>query len=93
MLEELPRTNAKVFQLKCRSVGKPISRNGITNHIIETAKKAGVKLTMHKLRKRVRLSGREIARQGERPDFASADAAFLDASHYGLLSFRRRRPE
>lgn len=51
MIEDLPRTDAKIFPLKCRSVGKPISRNGITNHVIETAKKAGVKLSMHKLRK------------------------------------------
>jgi integrase len=50
-LSELPRTGPEVFPFRSRRGGGPLSRNGITNRILDMAKRAGVKLSMHKLRK------------------------------------------
>jgi integrase len=50
-LEKLPRTGPEVFPFRSRKGGGPLSRNGITNRVILMAKKAGIKLSMHKLRK------------------------------------------
>jgi integrase len=50
-LAELPRgEGSAVFDFRSRS-GKPLSRSSITHHVLAIAKKAGVKLSMHKLRK------------------------------------------
>jgi integrase len=50
-LSELPRTGPEVFPFRSRRGGGPLSRNGITNRISDMAKRAGVNLSMHKLRK------------------------------------------
>jgi integrase len=50
-LAALPRTGPLVFPFRSRKGGGPLSRNGITNRILAMAKKAGVKLSMHRLRK------------------------------------------
>jgi integrase len=50
-LGALPRTDERVFPFRsCRDGGR-LTRAGITNRVREMAKKAGVKLGMHKLRK------------------------------------------
>jgi integrase len=49
-LEALPCKGAKVFRFVDRR-GRPLSANGISERIIRLAKKAGVKLSMHTLRK------------------------------------------
>jgi integrase len=50
-LEALPRTSAKVFPFRSHRTGGPLTRNGITSFVRELAKRAGVKLSMHRLRK------------------------------------------
>jgi integrase len=50
-LAELPRTSHWVFPFRSRKGGSPLTRNGITNRILAMAKQAGVKLSMHRLRK------------------------------------------
>jgi integrase len=50
-LAGLPRDeSAAVFDFRSRS-GKPLSRMSVTHHVLALAKKAGVKLSMQKLRK------------------------------------------
>jgi integrase len=51
LLEELPRTHGEVFPFRSIYTGEPLSRNGITSRIIKMANRAGVKLSMHRLRK------------------------------------------
>jgi integrase len=50
-VEGLPRTSDLVFPFRSRRGGGRLSRNGITNRVIEMARQAGVKLSMHRLRK------------------------------------------
>lgn len=50
-LVALPRVNDHVFNFRSRRGGGRLTRNGATNCILGFAKKAGVKLCMHKLRK------------------------------------------
>jgi integrase len=50
-LATLPRDNELVFPFRSRKGGGRLSRNGITNRVIEMARRAGVKLSMHRLRK------------------------------------------
>jgi integrase len=50
-LEALPRTDPEVFPFRSRYSGQPLSRNGITSRILDIAERAGVKLSMHRLRK------------------------------------------
>jgi integrase len=50
-LAALPRTGSLVFPFRSRRGGGRLSRNGITNRVLDLAKRAGVKLSMHKLRK------------------------------------------
>jgi integrase len=50
-LAELPRTGPLVFPFRSRKGGGRLSRNGITNRVLAMAKQAGVKLSMHRLRK------------------------------------------
>jgi integrase len=50
-LEKLPRTAAEVFPFRSRYTGTPLTRCGITSRIIGMAERAGVKLSMHRLRK------------------------------------------
>jgi integrase len=50
-LEALPQAAAEVFPFRSRRTGKPLSRNSISNLVLHMAKQAGVKLSMHKLRK------------------------------------------
>jgi integrase len=49
-LEALPRHGRKVFRFVGKD-GHPLTRNGVSERVIRLAKKAGVKLTMHTLRK------------------------------------------
>src|SRR5262249_10893448 len=49
-LEAVPRQGRKVFRFVA-SDGHPLTLNGISQRVIRLAKKAGVKLTMHSLRK------------------------------------------
>jgi integrase len=49
-LEELPRDGSKVFRF-ADSTGKPLTLSGISDRVTDLAKKAGVRLTMHSLRK------------------------------------------
>jgi integrase len=64
-LEELPRTDGKVFPFRSRKGGGPLNRNAITNRVRFLAQKAGVRLCMHKLRKGF---GCRIAKQLGRGD-------------------------
>ena len=50
-LERLPRSGRRVFPFRSRRTGGPLTRNGVTNRVLAMAKQAGVKLSMHKLRK------------------------------------------
>lgn len=50
-LAALPRTGAKVFKFLSRKGNRALSRSGVTNRVLLFAKQAGVKLSMHKLRK------------------------------------------
>lgn len=50
-LAKLPRTGDEAFPFRSRKTRGPLSRNGITNRIILIARKAGVKLSMQRLRK------------------------------------------
>lgn len=50
-LKNLPRTGLDVFPFRSRKGGGALTRNGITNRVIHMAKKAGIKLSMHRLRK------------------------------------------
>jgi integrase len=50
-LAALPRSGAKVFPFRSRKTGMPLTRVGISTRVREMAKKAGVRLSMHRLRK------------------------------------------
>jgi integrase len=50
-LVSLPRQGRKVFRFISRKTGGPICAEGLSQRIIKLAKQAGVKLTMHTLRK------------------------------------------
>jgi integrase len=50
-LVELPRSGELVFPFRSRKGGGRLSRNGITNRVLLMAKQAGVRLSMHRLRK------------------------------------------
>jgi integrase len=50
-LEALTRAEARVFPFRTKKTKAPLSRHGITSKIRDMAKRAGVKLSMHKLRK------------------------------------------
>jgi integrase len=50
-LEKLPDAGPEVFPFRSRYTGLPLSRNGITHRVRAIARKAGVKLSMHQLRK------------------------------------------
>src|SRR5262249_39077604 len=51
VLEQLPRQGPKVFRFVKRKTGLPLTLNGVSQRIIRLAQKAGVRLTMHSLRK------------------------------------------
>jgi integrase len=59
-LEALPNAGHQFFAFRSRKTGGPLTRNGITSRVILIARKAGVKLSMHKLRKGF---GCRVARQ------------------------------
>lgn len=50
-LEDLPKVADEVFPFRSARGGGPLTRNGITNRVIDMAKRAGIKLSMHRLRK------------------------------------------
>lgn len=50
-LENLPTDELRVFPFRSRKTGQPLSRSGVTNRVIHLAKMAGVRLSMHRLRK------------------------------------------
>jgi integrase len=50
-LAALPRTGTLVFPFQSRKGGGRLTRNGVTNRVRLLAKQAGVKLSMHRLRK------------------------------------------
>ena len=50
-LEKLPGTGERMFPFRSQKTGGPLSRNGVTNRVIEMAKRAGIRLSMHRLRK------------------------------------------
>lgn len=50
-LEQLPRTGEEVFPFRSSKTGGPLSRSGVTAYVLLLAKKAGVPLSMHRLRK------------------------------------------
>jgi integrase len=50
-IERLPRHGPRVFRFISRKTGEPICAEGMSQRIIKLAKKAGVKLSMHTLRK------------------------------------------
>ncbi|MBY0589587.1 tyrosine-type recombinase/integrase [bacterium] len=50
IFEELPRTGSDVFPLR-GVAGRPMTRAGISSFVCHLAKRAGVRLSMHKLRK------------------------------------------
>lgn len=47
----VPRTDQRVFPFRSRKGGDYLTRNGMSNRIILIARRAGVKLSMHRLRK------------------------------------------
>jgi integrase len=47
----LPADGDEVFPFRSRRTGRPLTRNGVTCNVILLAKRAGVKLSMHRLRK------------------------------------------
>lgn len=51
ILDAIPRSSSKVFPLRNKNTGAPMTRAGITNHVRWIAKNAGVRLSMHSLRK------------------------------------------
>ena len=52
MFEALPRTGAKVFPFRSSKGNHgPLSRTGVSWHVRQRAKQAGVRLSMHQLRK------------------------------------------
>src|SRR5207253_8803029 len=51
VLAELPRSGELAFPFRSRMGGGRLSRSGITNRVLAMAKRAGVKLSMHRLRK------------------------------------------
>jgi integrase len=59
-LAELPRTGPRAFPFRSRKGGGFLSRNGATTRVLSLAKQAGVKLSMHRLRKGF---GCRVARQ------------------------------
>jgi integrase len=62
-LAELPRTNAKVFPFTKKD-GRPLPRSAISHRVLAMAKKAGVKLSMHRLRKGFGCRAAKILGQG-----------------------------
>jgi integrase len=50
-LVALPRSAPELFPFRSRKGGGRLSRNGITHRVLSLAKQAGVRLSMHKLRK------------------------------------------
>src|SRR5262245_16698462 len=50
-LADLPDTGDEGLPFRSRKGGEPLSRNGVTNRVILIAKRAGVRLSMHRLRK------------------------------------------
>lgn len=50
-LSALPQSDPLVFPFRSRKGGGRLSRNGITNRVLDLARQAGVKLSMHRLRK------------------------------------------
>jgi len=50
-LEALPVTGDELFPFRSRKGGGPLSRNGVTNYVRLLARRAGVKLSMHALRR------------------------------------------
>src|SRR5581483_11951790 len=50
-LEKLPATGDAVFLFRSRRTGEALSRSGVTNRVILMAKRAGIRLSMHRLRK------------------------------------------
>ena len=48
---ELPDSGDRFFPFVSYKTKGPLTRNGITNHVIMLARRAGVKLSMHRLRK------------------------------------------
>ena len=49
-LENLPKTSDAVFSFRSCCGGGPLTRNGVTQQVLSMAKKAGVRLSMHRLR-------------------------------------------
>jgi len=50
-LDELPRTDSRVFPFRSRRGSGSLTENGVSNRELDLAKRAGVKLSMHRLRK------------------------------------------
>jgi integrase len=50
-LEALPRHGRKVFKFTSRRTGEQLKRSGMSRRIVDLAKRAGVRLTMHSLRR------------------------------------------
>lgn len=51
ILQPLPREGSGIFPFTSKTTGRPLTRSGITTHIRTLASHAGVRLTMHQLRK------------------------------------------
>jgi len=50
-LDALPRSGGKVFHFPSAYTGQPITTNALSGRIVKLAKRAGVRLSMHSLRK------------------------------------------
>jgi integrase len=50
-LKALPDTGDEVFPFRNKKTGEPLTRAGLSQHVRNLAKRAGVKLSMHRLRK------------------------------------------
>jgi integrase len=50
-LAAVPLSGDEFFPFRSRKTGGPLTRNGLTNRVLHMAQRAGVKLSMHRLRK------------------------------------------
>lgn len=83
-LAALPRTGPEVFGFRSRKTGGPLSRHGASNAVIRLARKAGVRLSMHRLR---RGFGSRVARQFGRAGSAMAHQLLRHASLQTTLDY------
>ena len=86
-LTELPRAGDLVFPFRSRKGGGRLSADGLSNRVRLLARQAGVRLSMHQLRKGFGCRVAKTLGKGN-ARAARADAALIHADHDGLLRQR-----